>query len=193
MTIQEEKAVLRRQIRAAMRQLPSEEKRAGDARIVAHLLSLEAYRQAETVFCFVSTPREIETRPILLDVLASGRRLCVPRCVEGNRMEAVVIRSLEELQSGAYGILEPPPGGEVLSPEEIGFAVIPCLACDRRGRRLGQGGGYYDRFLARYRGGAALLCREAWVLPAIPADLYDQTIETLVTDAQIYTCRTELL
>ena len=192
MTIQEEKAALRRRIRAAMRQLPAEEKRLGDERIAAHLLSLAAYLRAETVFCFVSTPQEIETRPILLDVLTSGRRLCVPRCVEGNEMEAVVIRSLEELRSGAYGILEP-PDGEVLSPEEISFAVIPCLACDRRGRRLGQGGGYYDRFLARYRGDAALLCREAWVLSAIPADLYDQTIETLVTDAQIYTCRTELL
>lgn len=190
MEISEEKKALRREIRAAMRNLPLQEKLRSDEQILTRLRTLKTYQEANTVFCFVGTPLEIDTRPLLTDVLLSGRRLCVPRCLAGHRMEPVVIHSLEDLTPGAYDILEPVASCEVLRPDEVDFTVVPCLSCDSAGHRLGQGGGYYDRFLSNYQGRAAMVCREAFMRPSIPADLYDQTIETLVTDAKIYHCRT---
>lgn len=191
MEIAEEKKALRREVRMAERAIPLEEKLRSDERILTRLRTLSEYQNADTVFCFVGTPHEIDTRPILLDVLSSGRRLCVPRCMAGHRMEPVVIRSLDDLSPGAYDILEPVASCQVLQSDEVDFTVVPCLSCDRSGRRLGRGGGYYDRFLANYRGRAAMVCRESLMRRRIPADLYDQTIEILVTDAQIYHCRTD--
>lgn len=191
MEIAEEKKALRREVRMAERAIPLEEKLSSDERILTRLRTLSEYQNADTVFCFVGTPHEIDTRPILLDVLASGRRLCVPRCLAGHRMEPVVIRSLSDLSPGAYDILEPVAACQVIQSDEVDFTVVPCLSCDRSGRRLGRGGGYYDRFLTSYRGQAAMVCRESLMRRCIPADLYDQTIEILVTDVQIYRCRTD--
>ena len=155
MTIDEEKQQLRATIRRLSAQLPFRYRA-----IARHLLALPEYRSAGAVFCFVSAGREIDTRPILEQTLADGKMLCVPLCVADGIMELRAIRDLKELFPGAYGILEPPADSPALSPDQIDLAVIPCVTCSREGRRLGRGGGYYDRFLAHYRGAAVLLCRE---------------------------------
>ena len=160
MTIDEEKQQLRATIRRLSAQLPFRYREAADRAIARHLLALPEYRSAGAVFCFVSAGREIDTRPILEQTLADGKMLCVPLCVADGIMELRAIRNLEELFPGAYGILEPPADSPALSPDQIDLAVIPCVTCSREGRRLGRGGGYYDRFLAHYRGAAVLLCRE---------------------------------
>ena len=160
MTIDEEKQQLRATIRRLSAQLPFRYREAADRAIARHLLALPEYRSAEAVFCFVSAGREIDTRPILEQTLADGKMLCVPLCVADGIMELRAIRDLKELFPGAYGILEPPADSPALSPDQIDLAVIPCVTCSREGRRLGRGGGYYDRFLAHYRGAAVLLCRE---------------------------------
>ena len=160
MTIDEEKQQLRATIRRLSAQLPFRYREAAYRAIARYLLALPEYRSAEAVFCFVSAGREIDTRPILDQTLADGKMLCVPLCVADGIMELRAIRNLEELFPGAYGILEPPAASPALSPDQIDLAVIPCVTCSREGRRLGRGGGYYDRFLAHYRGAAVLLCRE---------------------------------
>ena len=151
MTIDEEKQQLRATIRRLSAQLPFRYREAANRAIARHLLALPEYRSAGAVFCFVSAGREIDTRPILDQTLADGKMLCVPLCVADGIMELRAIRNLEELFPGAYGILEPPADSPALSPDQIDLAVIPCVTCSREGRRLGRGGGYYDRFLAHYR------------------------------------------
>ena len=118
-----------------------------------------------------------DTTAILQQALVSGKRLCVPRCLPGNdgRMELVEITSLNDLQPGRYGILEP-CGGRTIAALELGaLALIPCLAVDKQGVRLGRGAGYYDRFLTRFgqTGPKLLLCPEALVFPALPTDEWD--------------------
>ena len=107
----------------------------------------------------------------------SGKRLCVPRCLPGNdgRMELVEITSLNDLQPGRYGILEPCGGRTIAALEPGALALIPCLAVDKQGVRLGRGAGYYDRFLTRFgqTGPKLLLCPEALVFPALPTDEWD--------------------
>ena len=130
--------------------------------------------------------REIDTRPILDQTLADGKMLCVPLCVADGIMELRAIRNLEELFPGAYGILEPPADSPALSPDQIDLAVIPCVTCSREGRRLGRGGGYYDRFLAHYRGAAVLLCRERLLRQEIPFGVHDYPIPWVLTEAGLF-------
>ena len=183
MTIDEEKQQLRATIRRLSAQLPFRYREAADRAIARHLLALPEYRSAGAVFCFVSAGREIDTRPILEQTLADGKMLCVPLCVADGIMELRAIRDLKELFPGAYGILEPPADSPALSPDQIDLAVIPCVTCSREGRRLGRGGGYYDRFLAHYRGAAVLLCRERLLRQEIPFGVHDYPIPWVLTEA----------
>lgn len=147
------------------------------AAMTQQLFALPAWRQAGTVFCFVSMRDEPDTTAILQQALVSGKRLCVPRCLPGNdgRMELVEITSLNDLQPGRYGILEPCGGRTIAALEPGALALIPCLAVDNQGLRLGRGAGYYDRFLTRFgqTGPKLLLCPEALVFPTLPTDEWD--------------------
>ena len=186
MTKQEEKQRLRRTMRALEHQLSDKYKAASSRSICAHLLAMPEYQAASAVFCFVGTDHEIDTRPILAHALAAGKRLSVPRCTGPGIMELRQLRSLEELSPGAYGIPEPPESAPVMNPDDVDLAILPCLTCSHLGQRLGQGGGYYDRFLSTYRGGTVLLCREKLIREEIPLEPHDYPIPWVLTETGLY-------
>ena len=186
MTKQEEKQRLRRTMRALERQLSDKYKAASSRSICAHLLAMPEYQAASAVFCFVGTDHEIDTRPILAHALAAGKRLSVPRCTGPGIMELRQLRSLEELSPGAYGIPEPPESAPVMNPDDVDLAILPCLTCSHLGQRLGQGGGYYDRFLSNYRGGTVLLCREKLIREEIPLEPHDYPVPWVLTERGLY-------
>ena len=186
MTRQEEKQQLRKTMRALLNTLsPRYLERAGQA-IAGHLIAMPEYQAANTVFCFVGRYPEIDTRPILEDALAAGKRLCVPLCVDRGIMELREITALTQLVSGAYGLSEPPAEAPILTPDEVDFAILPCLTCNRAGQRLGRGGGYYDRFLSHYRSGSVLLCAELALRDEIPVEPHDYPIPWVLTERGLY-------
>lgn len=182
MTLQQQKQVLRKQIRAQMKQMPDDYFRLAGQAICRRVLESQDYRQAKTIFCFVSHGKESNTYPLLERALADGKKLCIPLCKAPGEMEAKVIRSLTDLQPGAYGIPEPPENAETILPSEIDLAVIPCLAAAQNGKRLGKGGGYYDRFLAAYTGKAVLMCPERLLLCDIPTESHDVQLPKVITE-----------
>ena len=186
MTKAEEKQRLRRVIRELERQLSPRYKAESSRAIAAHLLAMPEYQAAGTVFCFVGMEQEVDTRPILENVLAAGKRLCVPLCTEPGIMELRQVTSLDQLVPGAYGILEPPAGAPQTDADEVDFAVLPCVTCNHLGQRLGQGGGYYDRFLTHYRGGTVLLCREKLIREEIPLEPRDMPVPWVLTERGLY-------
>lgn len=186
MTRQEEKQQLRAVMRARERQLSGRYRRESDQAIAAHLTAMPEYQAAGTIFCFVGTPHEIDTRPILENALAAGKRLCVPLCTGPGMMELRQITTLSQLSPGAYGIPEPPEDAPTVSVDETDFAILPCLTCNHLGHRLGQGQGYYDRFLAHYRSGAVLLCREKLIREEIPLEPHDYPIPWVLTERGLY-------
>ena len=186
MTRQEEKQRLRQTMRALEQQLSDKYTAASSRAICSHLLAMPEYQAADTVFCFVGTAREIDTRPILEHALATGKRLCVPLCVSPGIMELRMIRSLDDLTPGSYGIPEPKEGCPMLDMDDVDFAILPCLACNHAGQRLGKGGGYYDRFLSHYRSGTVLLCREKLIREEIPVEPHDYPVPWVLTEAGMY-------
>lgn len=186
MTRAEEKQQMRRTIRTLEKELPAAYKRESNAAIARHLLAMPEYQEAGTVFCFVGTSREIDTTAILSDALAAGKRLCVPLCVGDGLMDLHQITSLDQLVPGAYGILEPPADTPLVDTDAVDFAVLPCLSCSHGGHRLGQGGGFYDRFLSHYRGGAILLCRERLIREDVPVEPHDCPVPWVLTERGLW-------
>lgn len=186
MTKQEEKQHLRKTIRTLEHQLSERYRRDSSQLIASHLLAMPEYQASSTVFCFVSTPTEVDTYPILSDVLSRDRTLCVPACPDRETMILRRITRLEELIPGAFGILEPPADAPTVCVDEVDFAILPCVTCNHHGQRLGRGLGYYDRFLSSYRGGAVLLCRERLTREEIPVEPHDYPIPWVLTEDGLY-------
>ena len=186
MTVSEQKKQLRAKVRNMERELDPAYKKAADARIVERICALPEYRGAETVFCFVGTAREIDTTALLEDILVRGKKLLVPLCIGPGIMELREITSFSQLEAGAYGILEPKPDTLKIDRSEVDFAVIPCVSCDRAGHRLGQGGGFYDRFFESVTIPSVLVCREVLLQESVPVEEHDVVFEKIVTEQACY-------
>ena len=189
MTISEQKLHLRRTM---MEQRANESpalKQKIDQEIFSRLLRSELFRSAETVFTYCSVNDEIDTRAFMRACLDRGKVLCVPRCEkERGIMTARRIHTEAELCPGKYGIPEPPANADCVSSEKIDLCIVPCLAIDLSGRRLGYGGGYYDRFLRLVSGKTAALCAESRIMQAIPHDAFDVPCDLIYTERRILIC-----
>ncbi len=181
----EQKAALRQQLRKQRRVQDARVLRRDSQQICSRLLELKEVQQAKTVFCYVSCGGEVETHGLLERLLEQGKTVVVPRCRESGKMDLVPLFSMEELTAGKYGIPEPPADRPGLDSACIDFTVVPALACGLDGSRLGQGGGYYDRFLARTAGGFAALCQEAFLLPMVPCEAHDRPMKIIITPQRV--------
>lgn len=148
--------------------------------LVDAFLALPQVEEADTVMLFCGVGRELDTAPILEDLLARGKRVVYPVCLPGRRMEARAVTGPDQLVPGTFGI--PAPGEEcpTVDKEAIGLVLVPCLMCDREGYRLGFGGGYYDRWLADYRGTTVCICPENRRVDELPRDEYDIAVNIVL-------------
>ena len=188
MELSRQKKELRRQAREKALAMDPARRRAAGAAIRANLLGMEELARAGTVLAFCPMAREPDILPLLEGLLREGKALALPRCLAGGRMEFRWVEDLGLLRPGAYGI--PEPGEELppAAPEELDFAIVPCVAADRTGGRLGNGGGYYDRFLREAPGamGAAVVCYDALLLPEVPREPHDILLPAVVTEEGVW-------
>ena len=141
-----EKKAMRKEFKAKRQQLKKTSPSANNI-IFNNLIKEDMFKEANCIFCYISFGTEIDTSCIIDYILASGKKLVVPKCTtDSGDMIAVEIKSRDELRDGMYGIMEP-----ILDTpcekKNIDLAIIPALAFDKSGFRLGYGKGYYDRFL----------------------------------------------
>ena len=151
-----QKKELRKILKEKRNALDPDTCRSSDTAIFKAITSWDVYQKAETVFCFVGTEDEINTRPVLEDLLKRGKQVGVPKCISKGIMEVYKIRSFDDLEPGKYGILEPKEGCEKISPKAIHLALIPCLSCR-----------------------TALMCDE------IPMEAHDRTIDFVICEAGV--------
>lgn len=195
------KRELRARMLAARRALPPL-RRAELSRLAQErLLEQPAWREALGVALYMPTQNEADTAMLLAAARRAGKEVFLPRVLRGDPgvMEFARCRSERDLVCGAYGIMEPdprlpacvfvapadcPPEGPAVAPD---LFVIPGVAFDRAGRRLGYGGGYYDRFLSspllRASGRFVGLAYDFQVADELPAEPWDQPVDALCTDS----------
>lgn len=181
----EEKARLRDLYRKKRDELDLDFRDEIDNRIYLRLMSLQEYKEAETVLAYSSIGSEVSTRRIINRVLDDNKLLALPRCAEGFKLEFYYVSSMSQLEKGSFGILQPVPGlKKVENPE--GLCIVPGLCFDRSGFRLGYGKGYYDRFLPGFKGTAAGLCRSGFLLETLPTNDTDCRVDMIITDDGIF-------
>ncbi len=162
--------------------------------IAGYVLSLPAWREARTVMIYVDFRQEVQTGRLIRQALEKGKRVMVPVCRQQPRvLVASEIKDYPgDLAPGCWGILEPKPEClRPVDPEEIDLVLVPGVAFDRYGNRLGYGAGYYDRFLALLRPDAvtAALAFQLQVLPSVHHEAHDWPVQLVVTENGIIDCR----
>lgn len=185
---------LRRVCRQARREMFENQKAELDKILAEKLLSLIEYKNCKTLFAYVSTEFEIDTFFIIRSALKDGKLVAVPKCIDNSgNMDFYYIDSLNCLKIGAYSILEPDEAiCKRVSDLSCGLCLVPGLCFDSEGFRLGYGKGYYDRFLERFSGISVGLCYSSFINPQVPVDVYDKSVDILITDKNINYTKTVL-
>jgi 5-formyltetrahydrofolate cyclo-ligase len=181
------KRTLRSQLLAQRRALTPDVWRASSHAAQLNLLSLDEYVRAECIALYAPAHNETDTRLILAAAFQAGKRVLYP-AVCGHHMVFRGVERVDELREGAFGILEPCPTGVDHHADEADLIVVPGVAFDLTGHRIGYGKGFYDRFLQHPDCTAHLvgLCHDFQLTDeAIPADAHDIPMEIVVSDKRI--------
>jgi len=176
------KAALRRQMRAVREALPTSACDARSAEIIKRLLVLEELDRAVTILAFSSIRNEVRTRASMNAAWAAGKRVALPR-VTGDELELHLVDAGTRLVEGAFRVPEPRGDAVQIHPSEVDFALVPALAVDLRGYRIGYGGGYYDRLIPRLE--RACTCAVAYdfqLISEVPELPLDVAVDLVVTD-----------
>lgn len=155
-----------------------EDKEGKDRLIRENLRQLDIYKKAKSVFVFISYKSEVDTRGIIEDILADGKKLLVP-LVKGSEMIAVEVKGIDDLEPNKMGILEPKSGDEVT---DVDLTITPGLAFDKAGYRLGYGGGYYDKFFAKVDTIRMGIGYSDQYVESLVHEDYDKPLEYLLTE-----------
>ena len=182
------KREIRREMTAALAAMSPAEAEAGSARTCAAAASLAEFLTAQTVMLYHPIPGELDCLPLVREAWRRGKTVLLPKVSAAERrMAAVCWRSPDdEMTAGAFGIREP-ARGEPWPVGDLDLVIVPVLACDRRGVRLGRGGGFYDRFLARdaLRATTCGLAFARQLVDALPAEAHDVPLGIVVTDRDV--------
>ena len=178
--VTEEKRLLRSRMKALRAAAPDRAER--DKRIFENLFAYPAFAGAQSVFIYCSLAEEADTRRIIGELLARGKRVYLPR-TEGKEMIAVRYEG-GGLCPGKFGVSEP-EGEESEDKPEV--CILPLLAADGQFRRLGYGGGYYDKYLSGKGKGMRKIgiCYDFQLTDVLPSEEHDVLLDALVTDARI--------
>ncbi len=179
------KQQIRREIETQRKALDAQWLETASARVVETLLSMDVFQSAETVALYMAIAGEVNLDSLFQRCRELGKRTCIPVFNTKEKLYEMAEITLEtECFTGHYGIREP------LSPalfpmDNIDLVVVPGVAFDRKGNRLGRGGGYYDRLLEGFSGASSAVAFDFQVLPAIPLEQHDKPVDVLVTETEI--------
>lgn len=184
------KAPLRRRLLEERRALDPGEVHLASVAIASRIRTLPELGSARTIALYQALRNEIEMTPLWEALAGSGMRILFPRIVSQSRILAFApVDDPSELEVGALGVAQPPEGSDV-PLGEIDVFVVPALAFDLQGRRLGRGGGYYDATLSAAPGALRIgPCLDDHLLEGVPAESHDQAVDVVVTPRRVLRSR----
>ena len=184
-----EKPGIRAQMRQTLGALDDERRHAGSVDACTRLMGIEVFKHASVVMLYMPLATEVDVTPAALRCFQASKTVCVPK-VDWDRkdMSSIEVTSFDDhvMDIDAHG-LRMPRHGRLIVPSMIDVVVVPALAYDLHGRRLGRGGGYYDRFLGRLRRSATTvgIAFDEQIIDEVPVDDGDLSVDVVVTDRRI--------
>ncbi|MEE0111130.1 MAG: 5-formyltetrahydrofolate cyclo-ligase [Oscillospiraceae bacterium] len=174
-----DKTELRRSIRQQKRAMTEAEIVARSAKLGELFAASEAYKNAKTIYGYLPYNQEVRTVPMLERALKDGKRVAVPKCY-GEEMRFIYLDDLTKVEKGYAGIPEP-IADEPVADDETALVLMPGLAFDPKGHRIGYGGGFYDKFLAAEPNHPTLaLCYEFQMLPSLETEEHDIPVDCVL-------------
>jgi len=159
------------------------EKKRKDQSIYAQVIKDEDYINADSVFLFLSFGSEIETKTIVQDALQQKKKVFLPKVV-GKKLELFEVKDLENLERSKYGILEPNDQCKGIGNCAIDFILMPGLAFDESGGRVGYGGGFYDRYIASLPNYKAIpkvaIAYDFQIIKQVPMNEFDIPVDRII-------------
>lgn len=176
-----DKRALRREIAAQKRALSPAQIEAASADLTAQLLAHPLFRAARSLYAYLSYNQEVRTLPLIRQAQALGKRVAVPK-VYGDEMRFLWLDDPDQVAPGAYGIPEP-IADEPIADDDTALVLMPGLAFDPEGRRLGYGGGFYDRFLAKEPNHPLVaLCYGFQMFDHLETEAHDIPVDLVIAD-----------
>lgn len=177
------KKELRQEMLRSRRQLPEIQRKSHSENIFSELTKDERLREFQFVHCFVGQSEEPDTLPILRWMLNQGKKVAVP-CVDSDKVELQhsLILSTDVLEIGKFGILDVRPEKRIeVNISDLDLVLVPGIAFDLSGGRLGYGRGYYDRFLKKTEGFRVGVCYESQIVDQVPMEAHDIHMQALIS------------
>lgn len=179
---------LRTDIRERLDAISPEAALSRSRQAAVNLTALQAFQDANVVMLYLTIPGEVDTAPIAHEAWQAGKTVLAPKaCGESKRMKAVVCIQHDEDCFHPHHGLRQPAGNETIDVAEIDLVVVPALAFDADGNRLGRGGGFYDRFLAEpaLRAITVGYAFAEQIVPQVPMHENDRPVDLVVTDREV--------
>jgi 5-formyltetrahydrofolate cyclo-ligase len=183
------KQAIRQKTREARSALPANLRAEKSAIILEKLKSTQAFQEAKSLLLYVSNKEEVDTHDLVRKATASSKKIYVPKVSPQEdgppRLIICPIVSWDQLKPGNFGILEPCEVLDPANPEEIDLILVPGIAFDIHGNRIGYGRGFYDSLLAGTRGTKIGLAFTEQIVDDIPAEEHDIALDIIITDENI--------
>ena len=182
----ENKKALRASIKQKRRALSIEYRQQASRKMKAELTRLPCYQAAEYIMLYMAMQDEVQLDELIAMVLKEGKKAAIPLVTGAGLMEAVELSDMADLVPDKYGIKTvSEEKRRLIAPDKIDLIIVPGVAFDKAGHRLGMGGGFYDRFMLRAsRAVRAALAYDCQLLAAVPAEVHDLTVDYIITEKQ---------
>jgi 5-formyltetrahydrofolate cyclo-ligase len=186
----EEKKIVRNQIRQKLHSMPKSSYEKRSSLIAQNVRKLKEWEEAKLIAITISNFPEVDTRRIIENAWMDGKKVAVPKCEPKSKtMHFRKLESFEQLERVFFGLWEPIlDKTELVEDTDIDLMFVPGLAFNRKGYRLGFGGGYYDRYLSKYSGITVSLAFSDQLLDNIPVESHDLPVDKIITPNEVIVC-----
>ena len=182
------KVELRKRLKAERARLSAEQAALSSEQVSRHILACDAYRKAHCIMGYLAFGKELSVDAVLLAALAEGKTVVVPMVTSATEMTPVVLQNMHDFELDRYGIRSVRQPAEQIAPQDIDLVLVPGVAFDREGGRLGMGAGYYDRFLPQAKRAVLMgVAYDCLLQSELPKDEHDVCMQLLASESGVTT------